>query len=1193
MQDWAQVHVDSSQAVTRPAYDIIDDAARDAGPVQTHPASDASHTRANRLGRFLGGFLIGLNSSPRAVLYLLTCQAALAMITQSEPPSPRFVIESPKPALDAARLAPPPAHQRLQALWQHGALEADGPLWPVPSSGSQQLRFSFKLWGPEDSHVLEFLGAQPAREVRNELLRIAGLSGRPRLYAAGPGLSVAQVHLVMASITPSLVTVLFDAGLEVWCADIPRHATLSQLLEQVCDLAATDALQINTETASPFRHGDVLPVRLETDRLRVDLTRQAFARPDLSATMWLDPVHSFYILSHSSGLQGFQIAVGSDVTFSLLHSLLPLRERLGGSFLELPSRASLPHRVFVHCGPGRDHVVFRVSEASDPSDSGFLFLFAGDFGTYADFARLLGKLKTPEARWLRALRPYGLTVSTWESMPLSRSTGHSFWYVQLQADIARAQLSLVQVQAEYPSFLRVSAQPALARPGPRISQATQTITGPGGFPIETMAWQTPPRPSTCEPGLFPEVSSMLADVWCEAWHIKCLIPCIPGYKAWALRDGDRLLGLCTAEITWDLVSQALHLSTWELPQTFLHGDGLLVPYPEPISCAQDKCLSVSHDTPEAVACLTQRQDVPMPRSNAASTVKVLPIVFLIGLVRGWNPTGLSMMTSLPMALGVSLEPCIADASTDSEPSPLPFRDYIDQTRTCTMSWTHELSRQTLGFSVRSQILGEHLQRIAPAPEILINLWLPGRGPTLLQVRPRRLAVHLSSFLRALGYTEGVDSLHVAFDTGPHALDLVAVPPTGGTWWILQDSTGREILRPVVRHYSSAIHFRLLTVSPERVAQTVCPAYGVQQQPLLPQGARGRVVRDLPTLHGSLCQGILSFVAAARARHRFGVLPWLAAFVLGTSGVAAVGDAPAVDNPLAISAAPAPPGPQTLRVWTAGVKAPVDLPWKPEGYNARWLHDFICSIHGVRGAGQFLPTTGAAGDSILHLLFVPRLNSPAGSQPRFWLFHVEDRAGVVYGHCSFEWDIAVAHLRELYQGISVPSSRPTLIIGSHAACPSQLPSYRCSLKIHCPDPARGSSHGGQPRCLGPHPFGLFQGPSFNMFRLGALLGKRPYLRLWQRTSGRCYRPLGVLRPRRSLARLTPPTQLTTTSCRRRWLKAWFSNYKGLLTVFCPFPSLSLVRLAVIPLRLPPRSRLCLCSVGRHWPMSPLRPRRSPK
>ena len=130
-----------------------------------------------------------------------------------------------------------------------------------------------------------------------------------------------------------------------------------------------------------------------------------------------------------------------------------------------------------------------------------------------------------------------------------------------------------------------------------------------------------------------------------------------------------------------------------------------------------------------------------------------------------------------------------------------------------------------------------------------------------------------------------------------------------------------------------------------------------------------------------------------------------------------------------------PQPQTLRIWTVGVRRPVDLPWKPAGYNTRWLHDFVSSLHGVRGAGQFLPTTGAAGDSVMHLLFVPRLYNPDGSQPRFWLFHVEDRASVVYGHHPFDWHIAATHLGDIYQGLNVPSSRPTLVIGSQLVSPS--------------------------------------------------------------------------------------------------------------------------------------------------------------
>ena len=963
-----------------------------------------------------------------------------AMTTQSEPPSPRFVVESPKPALDATRLAPPSAHQRLQTHWQHSSLDVAGPLWPVPSSGSLALRFSFKLWGPEDSHIFEFLGIQPAREVRNEVLRVAGLSGRPRVFAASLGLTTTQVHLVMASPAHTSATVLFDAGFQVWCADVPLHATATHLLSLACDLATTDALQLNTEVSLPLRHGDVLPVRLEAEQFQVDLSRHVLARPAETAAVWLDPVQSFYLLTFSRGVQGFQTAVGLDLKVPFLRSLLPFEEGLGGTFLELPSRATLPLRLFVHCRQGHDHVVFKVSEASDPADTGFFFLFSGAFDTYSDFARRLGQLQTAEARWLKALRPYGLRITTWESTELTRSAGASFWFVHLHADILRAQLHFAQVRAVPASFRQVPSHPAPMRPVPQIEKATQTIAGPGGFPHEVAAWHTPPQPTHCEPGLFPEVSSTLADVWCDAWHIKCLIPCVPEYQAWALRDGNRLIGLCTADITWDLVSQALHISTWELPQTFVHGDGLLLPYPEPLHQAKDKCLSVSHNTPEAVHCLhqiSQRQShrAQPARSFAASRSASL-LGMLVGLcVRQWSLClGLGGLLVLPQAVpgafGVMLDEVIADAAADPAPAPLPFRDYMDLTRTCTMSWTHEPSRQTHGFSVRSQILGEHLQRISPAPEVLLHLWRPGRGPTLIQVCPRRLALHLAGFLRALGYAEGIDSLHVAHDTSPHVLDLVLVPPP--TWWILQDSTGRELLRPVVRHHTSAVHFRLLTVSPDRVAQSVCPAYGVQQQSLLPQGARGRVIRDLPGLHGSLCQGILGIVAAAGIRYGYAIPLSLVAFAFGVQGADAAVPAASPNLSLVHNVAPANPVPHTLRIWTVGVKRPVDLPWKPEGYNTRWLHEFICSIHGVRGAGQFLSTTGAAGDSVMHLLFVPRLHGSPAGQHRFWLFHVEDRASVVYGHHPFDWAIAV---HDIYQGLNAPQSRPTLVIGSQLITPS--------------------------------------------------------------------------------------------------------------------------------------------------------------
>ena len=743
---------------TTSVYDVVADSSFGMGMPDAHPDPDSSSARR---AAYWSVFLCMLPCSAFSIQFrFLLCllPIAPAMTTQSEPPSPRYVIEAPKPALDAARLAPPSAHQRLQTHWQHSAFDVEGSLWPVPSSGSQQLRFSFKLWGPDESHVLEFLGVQSARDVRTEILRYAGVSGRPRVFAASFGLTTTQVHLVMASTVPTLVTILFDAGFEVWCVDVPRHTAASHLLSVACDLAATDALQLNSEVSLPLRHGDVLPIWLDANNLRVDLSRHVLAKAAASASAWLDPVQSLYLLTFSRGVLGFQIDAGLEMRSSLLRSLLPSEEGPGGTFLELPSRGNLPARVFVHCRRHQDHVVFRVSEASDPSDTGFLFLFSGTFDTYADFARSLGQLHTAEARWLRALRPYGLSIHTWESMELTRSAGSSFWYVQLHADILRAQLHFTQVRADPADpapFVRVARHPTPQRPFPVNTRATQTAAGPGGFPHELSAWHIPQQPTHCEPGLLPEVSSVLADVWCDAWHVKCLIPCIPGYQAWVLRDGSRLVGLCTVDITWDLVSQALHISPWELPQTFVHGDGLLIPYPEPLHRARDKCLSVSHDTPEAVACLHRLSSPKSVRSYATRSMgRLLPVAVLLcsGLGRVWPCFG--ALLALIGAHGVRLDEVLTDAAADPAPEPLPFRDYMDLTRTCTMSWTHELSRQTMGFSVRAQILGEHLQRISPAPEILVHLWRPGHGPTLLQVRPRRLALHLSSFLPGVGIFRG-------------------------------------------------------------------------------------------------------------------------------------------------------------------------------------------------------------------------------------------------------------------------------------------------------------------------------------------------------------------------------------------------------------------------------------------------------
>ena len=524
---------------------------------------------------------------------------------------------APAAALDSARLATPSAHRRLQSLWQHFGDFGQGSLWPVPGSTAHSLRFSIKLWHPEQSHTVELLGDTDAEAAAAEVRALAGHSGRTQVFAAAGGMPAGQVHLVAAPRDRSYVTVFFDAGIEVWCVDVPRHTNSEFLLGVACSLASTDALQISSSVSSPLRNGDVLGVRLEVDSVEVDLSDHVLAQPGASAATWLDPVRYFTLLTAASGATTYQIPRSAEVDVHLLRGLVRHVEGPGGTFLELPFGASLRRPIWVHCAPDFDHVVFRVTEAWDPQDSGLFFVFRGTFPTYADFVRSLRQDPSPCAHWLRAIRPFGTTVLSWEYTQLLRPRGSSLWVVHCSVDIARAQLHHVRYISRRPPIINLRASHPWPREQRKTSRGIQTDAAQEHLLQGAAIWQTIPRPLTCELGRYPEIPSALDNLWCSAWQIRCVVPCIPGYLLWAIRDGDRLLGMCTASITWDLVASALHISMWELPQTFLHGEGAVWPYPRDLSTVAHRCVSVSHDTAEAVSCLGQDlPTIPQARSTA-------------------------------------------------------------------------------------------------------------------------------------------------------------------------------------------------------------------------------------------------------------------------------------------------------------------------------------------------------------------------------------------------------------------------------------------------------------------------------------------------------------------------------------------------------------------------------------------------
>ena len=524
------------------------------------------------------------------------CLQAIALVdavqVHSAPASPREVVLAPAAALDSARLATPSAHRRLQSLWQHFGDFGQGSLWPVPGSTANSLRFSIKLWHPEHSYTVEFLGNTDAKAAAAEVWALASRTSRSQVFAAAGGMPAGQVHLVAAPRDRSHVSVFFDAGIEVWCVDVPRHTNSEYLLHVACSLASTDALQISSSVSTPLRNGDVLGIRLEVDPVEVDLSEHVLARPGASAATWLDPVRYFTLLTAASGATTYQIARSAEVDVHLLKGLVRHVEGPGGTFLELPYGALLRRPIWVHCAPDLDHVVFRITEAWDPHDDGLFFVFRGTFPSYADFVRSLRQDPSPRAQWLRAIRPFGTTVLSWEYTQLLRHSGFSLWVVHCSVDIARAQFHHVRYISRQPPIINLRAPHPWPRAQRQISRGIQTDAAQEHLLQGAAIWQTIPRPLACELGRYPEIPSALDNLWCTAWQIRCVVPCIPGYLLWAIRDGDRLLGMCTASITWDLVASALHISMWELPQTFLHGEGAVWPYPQDLSTVAHRCVSL-------------------------------------------------------------------------------------------------------------------------------------------------------------------------------------------------------------------------------------------------------------------------------------------------------------------------------------------------------------------------------------------------------------------------------------------------------------------------------------------------------------------------------------------------------------------------------------------------------------------------
>ncbi|CAE7403395.1 unnamed protein product [Symbiodinium sp. CCMP2592] len=726
--------------------------------------------------------------------------------------------------------------------------------------------------------------------------------------------------------------------------------------------------------------------------------------------------------AQGEGVLSFEVPHAAEVDSALLHALL--RQVLPGKhiFIEIPDTGALPHATFAAVSSGQDCIIYRLTDASVPTAPGLFLAFSGVFDSFSAFLESLLSSGRPAAGLLRSLRTFGLSVLTWERATIPTRDDCHFWYVHVQADFARARRHAVHFFG-HPRAIR---QPSVLPP-PRARAVTHVgvQTNAPFITASTQAAVLQSPPSSCGAGVVPDSASELVSLWCDSWHIKCIIACIPGFTVWALREGGRLVGMCTPVPTWEAVTRALSLSLWELPQTFLSDNNQVWPYPRDLADVTRKCVSVGYDSPEGVSQLLRHCTAPSPSPPPSPPASHSAALGLACLSKGKPWLGFLLFAMQAGSVQLAITSTALTSRVGADDPLLPRRDY---TRTCTLSWTHELGRQTYGFAVAAPQLGAYVECTSPWSEVQIHLWLPGQGPVHMRVGARHMDMHLSAYLGAF-LPDCEYGLHVAYDSNPQVLDLVVAPPSPVAWWILRDSIGCELLRPVIQHYTSHCSFFFCTVEPDGVVLSVEPSAEVRQMSPSPQGARALISRALPGLIGQVIDGTL-LIAAAKAGPL--VLGHLAMLLLTFH-------AAAMQPPQAhqlVPVAEVAPSPSTMRIWTLNVPQPVDLPWRPQGYQTRWLRELMCRLHHIPDPGEFRSTHSQQGGTVQHVLFVPVV-PPTLPTARFWLLHWGAAAVVTFGHSPFNWEVVYAHLRTLFQGGQLPERCPTLAYAGQFYAPGTV------------------------------------------------------------------------------------------------------------------------------------------------------------
>ena len=926
-------------------------------------------------------------------------------------------------------------HQQLAKLLHMHSVEHVRSLpHAVGLQAYQNPSVGIRVWHPSGYQSLTVPLDRVQRDLSHKLRTTdpTHLRGRPVLLI--PQFEWPFLQFLSPSKDKSIVTIVADVGKAVHCYDLPKTSAANSLLDKLGQAYPASSFRVDRGLVASIRHGDVIRVHDDEPLSAIEIGHVSALDVFANANRWLHHGKPAYVLGpdfHLLHLPSVQAGDLDSISKALVHILGPTRCK--GVTPQPLQQTLFAVDIFCFPRPGQPCHVFVVTDSLGHWRRPLLQAWESHEITQASISELAAHQHPHAAIWTALLDAMPAFLCQPGSPAGARVLSAPWTLVIIDAVRAAHFGRHFTSNTEPETYFRIPV-PAEAQPsvtGVSIGVQTSPSYWPGhAAPLSSASMPALPAVVGCTPllSLCPDGSPYTLQ--CPQFGVDCVMPCLPGYHAWGVRIGIRVFSACTIDMDWQHVLDISEGTPWDLSGMAIFSTARAWHWPEDLRSFSGQCGHLLHTGSDPYLCQDARPnremrlpgndsfvDSPIP-SHASVSQPFAIALFWLAAVAGRPPLVVlgALWLAPRTAKGVRFS-----SSSDSASSVLTV--YQNSTRTCTMAWCHELSCQTTHFEVNPDILSEAISHQVPHHHARLQMWRPYHGPVAFEVRRPTSPAQLEDTLRAAGHEEG-HALYIAFDTGGTTLDLLSVPRSHVTWWIVRDGLSRELLRPVTRWVEPG-HSFVLTLNSHGQAHALTYSPEAADMAQLPQGVRAVVTRAFPrvtgqmTSHGlTLMEIAIGTISLASALSRSSVFCLVLAILPSIPSVAGMQQQQTQQDLAVRGVAQTDPWgsrrsepPTIMRIWSHTGVCPLEVPYCPVP-DPRWMATCVAeSGRGFPPTGDFVWTQPQIIQDVAHILHLPPRTVPPFA---FWLLHYRAQGHVIASLSHvFDWAQVSAQAAEAF------------------------------------------------------------------------------------------------------------------------------------------------------------------------------------